>query len=260
MLDVLTVLIVFCVQVFDRIGDEGRPIGVVEPNLTLRVEDMLGDFLQIRFQGILGWIRYKGSVKIAGNPVPTKPLKILLPAFEHIPHFWDTLKTFSKPQFYRFNDVLPESTEIKVRTLPDFTSGAVLGEIVHNQVIECMAEFDNWLECRFENVDTVWVQKKNSCNDALLLKLPDHVQRALRNLKMQRKLKALASMKPTAPYYDPSPFFMTEADMLKDYHVHVWSLLGEEDAKKLGKNKKLPPPPVAEVLEAVPEDNELYFE
>lgn len=34
-------------QVFDSMGEGGRPIGVVEPNTTVLAEDVLGDFLQV---------------------------------------------------------------------------------------------------------------------------------------------------------------------------------------------------------------------
>ena len=37
----------YCPQIFDRWGDEGRPIGVVEPHLTYRTEDMLGNWIQV---------------------------------------------------------------------------------------------------------------------------------------------------------------------------------------------------------------------
>jgi Ran GTPase-activating protein (RanGAP) involved in mRNA processing and transport len=34
-------------QIFDKYGDEGRPIGVIEPDLAYRVDDLLGNWIQV---------------------------------------------------------------------------------------------------------------------------------------------------------------------------------------------------------------------
>jgi Ran GTPase-activating protein (RanGAP) involved in mRNA processing and transport len=37
----------YCPQIFDKWGDEGRPIGVIEPKLTYKTEDILGNMIQV---------------------------------------------------------------------------------------------------------------------------------------------------------------------------------------------------------------------
>jgi hypothetical protein len=43
----------------DKIGVEGRPIGVVEAGRTIRVLDVFGEYLHVVLKGELGWLRYK---------------------------------------------------------------------------------------------------------------------------------------------------------------------------------------------------------
>ncbi len=44
-------------QVMDKIGAEGRPIGVVEVNRTIRVLDVFGDYLHVNLHNQLGeWL------------------------------------------------------------------------------------------------------------------------------------------------------------------------------------------------------------
>ena len=85
-------------QIFDVMGFEGRPIGVVEPNVTIRVQDIMGDYLQVCYEGNLGWARYR-MTSLFG-----KTIKLLRPALSDVPHFlWDGLKMidFGKQVYYK---------------------------------------------------------------------------------------------------------------------------------------------------------------
>lgn len=46
-------------QVFDKVGSEGRPFGVVEPNRAIRALDVFGEYLHVSLHGRLGWIHYR---------------------------------------------------------------------------------------------------------------------------------------------------------------------------------------------------------
>jgi len=46
-------------QVFDKVGSEGRPFGVVEANRAIRALDVFGEYLHVSLHGRLGWIHYR---------------------------------------------------------------------------------------------------------------------------------------------------------------------------------------------------------
>jgi len=77
-------------------GEEGRPVGVVEPNRVLLVEDVLGDFLQISYEGRLCWVKYRLPEQ--------KPQfrSVLRMGCEDIPYFsWDKLRVNTEPVYYQ---------------------------------------------------------------------------------------------------------------------------------------------------------------
>ena len=162
-------------QVFDKMGDEGHAIGVVEPSVTLRVEDTLGDFMQIRFEGTLGWVRYKGMVRTVESKKP-KYVTVLVPSQKDIPDFYKNLEMYKNPVYYRFNDELPLNTELKVRLKPELKS-EVVGHIVENMVVQVWAILDDmWLQIKFNKHETAWVMCKNRAEDVMLLFLHESVQ------------------------------------------------------------------------------------
>lgn len=46
-------------QVFDKVGSEGRPFGVVEAHRAIRALDVFGEYLHVSLHGRLGWIHYR---------------------------------------------------------------------------------------------------------------------------------------------------------------------------------------------------------
>jgi len=183
-------------QVFDSMGEGGRPIGVIEPNMTVLVEDVLGDFVQISFEGQLGWVRFRineeeekkkrllalkkkdgdghaGQKKLApassggGGILSFLRRKeasrvILRSACTGVPNFsWDKLQVQSKPTFYQVRDdpQLPRRLEIKVRMQP-VLDAPVVGYLKLGQVVESRALFGDWLQIKFETNDAAWVVQK----------------------------------------------------------------------------------------------------
>ena len=176
----------------------GHAIGVIEPNVTLRVEDMLGEYMQIRYEGILGWVRYKGNIKTVDTK-STKYCTILVPSYHHIPDFYKRLRIWRVPRYYRFNDNLPISTELKVRLKPDLEASEVVGHITMNMIIECWGLLNGeWLQVRYNKYDCGWVLCQNDVQEQLLIKLPDIIQIRLQNHPTLTKQSPFVLLK-TAP-------------------------------------------------------------
>lgn len=116
-----------------------------------------------------------------GDPKNDKLLHILVPSCNHIPDFWRELKMWERPRYYRFNDALPDKSEIKVRYKP-LLDATICGHISRNMVVECKAVLGDWVEMRFDNFASVWALQRSSTGDTLLLQLPALVQRRLRNV------------------------------------------------------------------------------
>ncbi|RYH18264.1 hypothetical protein EON65_27420 [archaeon] len=129
-------------QVFDKIGQGGRPIGVVEPFRTIKAIDVLGEYLHVSLRGQLGWVRYR-----QGNMFYLQPIA----GFN-----WETLHVQDKVSYYRVNDNLPAEIELKIRHRPQMNSD-VLGYLKTTQVVACLGKIDNWLQVRFENEDAGWI-------------------------------------------------------------------------------------------------------
>lgn len=91
----------FTPQVFDDLGEEGRPIGVIEPDLTYRVNDLLGIWIQIKYNGGIGWTRYRIGA-----------LTIMTLAMNHIKGFWDQIENYPKPIFYAVSSIYCPSLEL----------------------------------------------------------------------------------------------------------------------------------------------------
>jgi len=68
-------------QIFDSRGIEGRPIGVVEPGRTVRVEDSFGYWVKIRFEDRFGWVLFRTHFR-----------DLLVPACQQVSkRFWDNM-------------------------------------------------------------------------------------------------------------------------------------------------------------------------
>lgn len=78
-------------QVFDKIGKEGRPFGVVEANRTVRVLDVFGEYLHVNLHGELGWIRYRDGKQHYLQPACANQV-----GFD-----WDKLHIQETPTYYR---------------------------------------------------------------------------------------------------------------------------------------------------------------
>jgi hypothetical protein len=162
----------YCPQLKDSFGDEGKPVGVAMANCTVLVVDVIGDYMQLRHQGGLVWIKYR------------EPLfAVLVPSFGKTPGFWKKVIIMedSKQVLYRVNEVLPNSIALKVRLKPDMTA-EVCGYLVKGMVVECWAVFGDWIHIRFEKFDAVWVLR-SSADAELLLELPEPVQLKIGKLK-----------------------------------------------------------------------------
>lgn len=139
----------YCPQVFDAWGEDARPVAVIEPDMTYQVVDMMGIWLQVSYDGKLGWTQYVHGA-----------IDILKPVFKDVKGFWDNLETFSSPVFYQVSDLLPEHVEIKVRVKPAMDA-RVIASLERGMVVQCGAELNGWLQVRYETFDAVWVLQKS---------------------------------------------------------------------------------------------------
>lgn len=133
----------------DVIGDEGRPLGVIEPHMMFRADDIQGDLLNVRFGTVKGWVKFKNG-----------RMTVLEPAFKHVKGFsWDGLKAFSRAEYYIVRDDLPIGSELKIRYSP-MSDAPVKGEVKRGQVLEVWAVFNNWLQVRYNDIECAWVMWK----------------------------------------------------------------------------------------------------
>ena len=88
------------------------------------MEDVLGDWMQVRHDNVLGWVQFReGS------------FHVLLPAYREIRGYWDNLKCWSRPVIYKVSDDLPEYVELKVRQSPQVQDGIVCGFLTKGMVV-----------------------------------------------------------------------------------------------------------------------------
>ena len=152
-------------QLFDTRGNkEGRPVGVIEPDMTVRVEDMIGDWMQIQHEDNLAWVKYKDGT-----------FDILVPALKNKRGFWKDLQAWSKPKLYRVSDTLPEYAEIKVRQLP-LKDSIVCGSLLPGMMVQCWAINGGWLQIRYLNYASVWVLQ-SVIDKELLIEVPVSFQK-----------------------------------------------------------------------------------
>ena len=87
-------------------GKEGRPVGVVEPSLTVRVEDLLGEWVQIRHEDGLAWVQWRDQASA---------FQVLVPASKAgSKKAWGSIETWSRPTLFCVSDALPVTAELKV--------------------------------------------------------------------------------------------------------------------------------------------------
>ena len=216
-------------QVFDAMGEGGRPIGVIEPDMTVLVEDVLGDFVQISFQGQLGWVKFRidelkdKKLKGAGGegdkpaaksliPLPRlfpkkeKMREILRSACTGVANFsWDNLQVLSKSMFYQVRDdpTLPPKMELKVRLQP-VLSAPVCGYLKLGQVVESRATLGDWMQIKFQDNDAAWVVRK--VGGGMHFPAPPPIPESVLVAEMTAKMRAaraalkeeLAAMNPAA--------------------------------------------------------------
>lgn len=184
-------------QVFDKMGAEGHAIGVIEPNQTLRVEDCLGEYFKIRFRDGLGWVRYEGHIKTIASAKP-QFCQILVPSYHKIPNYWSQCKLWSRPKYFRYNDLLPANTELKVRLKPD-SACEVIGHITRDMILEGWGILnDKWLQIRFAEDACGWTVYKNALEEVLMVYLHDAVQKKL-NMNAALIKDSPFSLPPSAP-------------------------------------------------------------
>lgn len=190
-------------QIFDNMGFEGRPIGVIEANCTVRVQDVLGDFLQVAYENTLGWalwrVGWHGTI-------------VMRQACMRVQFFsWQDLHVlpWGTSAYYKVSDNIPEKTELKVRLMPLLASEAV-GVLQQNQVVEVGAVFGNWIQIRFEHYRIAWVLR--TAGGGVLAEVPP---------VLPRKVVLLQELSPgvsrrMAKILTRSPFFVTPKDLVVD--------------------------------------------
>lgn len=156
---------------YDTHGAEARPIGVIEPEYLVRVNDTAGDWLKIYFDGGIGWMMLK-----AGS------MTVMLPACADRPGFWDNLKPFHEPVFYHVCFELPDRVEIKVRYAP-YKEAGVCGALRKGMVVSAGAVLDErWLEIRYNSVDSGWVLMESTAGIKLLKEVDESLQMSFSNI------------------------------------------------------------------------------
>ena len=123
--------------------------------MTILAYDVLGDYMQVLHEGRRVWIQYNDP-----------PHTVLMPSFHKISNFWKDLHFLDEDVFYRVSEGLPESVEIKVRLKPDMKA-EICGYLKRNVVVRCMATMRDWIQIRFNDLDSVWVLQAS--NDVVLL-------------------------------------------------------------------------------------------
>ena len=155
---------------YDTHGEGARPIGVIEPEYLVRVNDAVGDWLNISFDGGVGWMLYKA-----------KSAQVMYPALTEKPNFWDNLVPFHEPVFYHVRFELPEKVEIKVRYAP-YSKAEVCGALKRGMVVSCGAILDNtWLEIRFNRIDAAWVLMDSASGVQLMKEVDRSLQNSFSN-------------------------------------------------------------------------------
>ena len=181
----------FIPNVRDEIGENGRLIGVLSGNTTIRVLDTLGDHVQVLFESGHGWVLNsdcKAKSSILTSLMIPRPTPVLIPCKlprkgreqngikEEEQRFWTQLVIFEEPLLYTFQPSLSSSTEIKVRSKPSLDAD-IVGVIKKDcggpkkstspkkdkdikeraRIIKARAMCGDWLEIQFEKLATVWV-------------------------------------------------------------------------------------------------------
>jgi uncharacterized protein YgiM (DUF1202 family) len=134
-------------QVYDTLGAEGVPLGVIEPDIIVRVQDMLGDYFQISYNGGFGWLRWRLNKRL-----------LVREAGATLKNFsWDGLFILNEYKYYimKKHDAIVK-IELKVRKLP-ILDGEVIGYVYANEVVEVGAVFGKWLQIRYKHLDAAWV-------------------------------------------------------------------------------------------------------
>lgn len=140
-------------QIFDLMGQAGRPFGVVESFRTIRALDVLGDYIMVSLSARLGWVRYK-----KGRHVFLRPIR----GFD-----WDRMHIQDSITYYRVNDNLPKEIELKVRHRPALDAD-VVGYVKRGEIIQCMAVIDDWIQVKHGNEDAAWLLVRSPLNSEVI--------------------------------------------------------------------------------------------
>jgi hypothetical protein len=161
-------------QVFDQYGKEGRPIGVIEADSVVRVNDILGDWLFVDFDGGKGWMLNKYDSTV-----------VMEPACREKQDFWKNLIPYHEPVFYFVRFELPEKIQVKVRCTPEF-DGKVCGSLSRGMVVACGAMLNNtWLQVRFNEIDAAWVTIKSATGILFMEQVHESLQIGFTNVIKQ---------------------------------------------------------------------------
>lgn len=160
-------------RVVDRLGAEGRPRGVVEPNRAVRVEDVMGEYLNIAFEGGLAWVRYRLGTRAILRPCPwTGPA---------VGTGEGGLRVFYRPVYYMARKGLGAKTALKVRYQP-LPTGGVCGYVRVGVLVQCLGTLGDWLQIRYGREDCVWVLRVatgQGTGEVLMEALPQVLQQRL---------------------------------------------------------------------------------
>ena len=163
-------------QIFDSRGIDGRPIGVLEAERTIRAEDSLGYWVKVRWGDGFGWMVFRTGT------IP--PKDILVPAMRHVSKgFWTNADIWENPQYYRLAEDLPENAEIKVRFMPALNGhgSEIVGYLKKGWIIECGGINGDFIQIKYNNYECVWALHKLN-GKILLERLNDALQNRLQYL------------------------------------------------------------------------------
>jgi hypothetical protein len=138
-------------QIFDSRGADGRPIGVLESERTIRAEDSLGYWVKVRWGDGFGWMIFRTGT------IP--PKDILVPAMRHISKgFWSNADIWDHPKYYRLAEDLPDNAEIKVRFMPALKGhgSEIVGYLKKGWIIECGGINGDFIQVKYNNYECVW--------------------------------------------------------------------------------------------------------
>jgi hypothetical protein len=116
----------------------------VPPSLSASfLSFIVGEYLLVSIHGLQGWIRYRNGKHFFLRPIEGFDWN------SHL-HIQETLS------YYRVNENLPSTIELKVRHRPEVKS-EIIGYLHPGDIIPCYAVIDNWLQIKYGKEDAAWI-------------------------------------------------------------------------------------------------------